>query len=56
MSQRWCVQAIGDIEVLRRQAGVPGPVASASTVGRSLDEVSGTRSKKIEDSCTSQPG
>ena len=41
-------EAIGDIEVLRHQAGVLGPVASAPTVWRSLDEVSGARLKKIQ--------
>jgi hypothetical protein len=34
--------------VLREQAGVLGPVASAPTVWRILDEVTGTRLKRIQ--------
>lgn len=40
-------EAIADIDVLRHQAGVPGPVASAPTVWRTLDEVTAGRLKKI---------
>ena len=41
-------EAIGDIDVLRHQAGVLGPVASAPTVWRALDEVTPARLKKIQ--------
>ena len=41
-------EAIGDIDVLREQAGVLGPVASAPTVWRILDEVTGTRLKRLQ--------
>ncbi|MBA2560182.1 MAG: transposase, partial [Propionibacteriales bacterium] len=41
-------EAIADIDVLRHQAGVLGPVASAPTVWRTLDEVTPGRLKKIE--------
>jgi hypothetical protein len=41
-------EAIGDIDVLRQQAGVLGPVASAPTVWRTLDEVTGARLKRIQ--------
>jgi hypothetical protein len=40
-------EAIADIDVLRHQAGVLGPVASPPTVWRALDEVSTARLKKI---------
>ncbi len=40
-------EAIADIDVLRHQAGVLGPVASPPTVWRALDEVTGGRLKKI---------
>lgn len=40
-------EAIADIDVLRHQAGVLGPVASAPTVWRTLDEVTAGRLKKI---------
>ena len=40
-------EAIADIEVLRHQAGVLGPVASPPTVWRTLDEVTPGRLKKI---------
>jgi len=40
-------EAIADIDVLRHQAGVLGPVASPPTVWRTLDEVSPGRLKKI---------
>jgi len=41
-------EAIADIDVLRHQAGVLGPVASAPTVWRTLDEVTPARLKKIQ--------
>ena len=41
-------EAIGDIDVLRHQDGVLGPVASAPTVWRALDEVTPARLKKIQ--------
>ena len=41
-------EAIADIEVLRHQSGVLGPVASPPTVWRTLDEVTSGRSKKIQ--------
>jgi len=40
-------EAIADIDVLRHQAGVLGPVASPPTVWRTLDEVTPGRLKKI---------
>ena len=40
-------EAIADIDVLRHQASVLGPVASPPTVWRSLDEVTPGRLKKI---------
>jgi hypothetical protein len=40
-------EAIADIDVLRHQVGVLGPVASPPTVWRTLDEVTPGRSKKI---------
>ena len=40
-------EAIADIDVLRHQSGVLGPVASPPTVWRSLDEVTPARLKKI---------
>ena len=40
-------EAIADIDVLRHQAGVLGPVASAPTVWRALGEVTATRLKKV---------
>lgn len=40
-------EAIADIDVLRHQSGVLGPVASAPTVWRTLDEVTPGRLKKI---------
>jgi len=40
-------EAIADIDVLRHQDGVLGPVASAPTVWRTLDEVTPARLKKI---------
>ena len=40
-------EAIADIDVLRHQAQVLGPVASAPTVWRTLDEVTAGRMKKI---------
>ena len=40
-------EAIADIDVLRHQAGVLGPVASPPTVWRALDEVTAGRLKKI---------
>lgn len=41
-------EAIGDIDVLRHQAGVLGPVASPATVWRALDEVTAGRLRKIQ--------
>ena len=41
-------EAIGDIDVLRHQASVLGPVASAPTVWRALDEVTPARLKRIQ--------
>lgn len=41
-------EAIADIDVLRHQAGVLGPVASPPTVWRTLDEVTSGRAKKIQ--------
>ncbi len=40
-------EAIADIDVLRHQAGVLGPVASPPTVWRTLDEVTPGRHRKI---------
>lgn len=40
-------EAIADIDVLRHQVGVLGPVASPPTVWRTLDEVTAARLKKI---------
>ncbi len=40
-------EAIADIDVLRHQSGVLGPVASAPTVWRTLDEVTAARLRKI---------
>lgn len=40
-------EAIADIDVLRHQGGVLGPVASPPTVWRALDEVTPGRLKKI---------
>ena len=40
-------EAIADIDVLRHQGGVLGPVASPPTVWRTLDEVTAGRLKKI---------
>jgi hypothetical protein len=41
-------EVIGDIDVLRHQAGVLGPVASPPTVWRALDEVTPARLRKIQ--------
>lgn len=41
-------EAIADIDVLRHQSLVLGPVASAPTVWRALDEVSPARLRKIQ--------
>ena len=41
-------EAIADIDVLRHQGGVLGPVASPPTVWRTLDEVTPGRLKKIQ--------
>ena len=41
-------EAIADIDVLRHQSSVLGPVASPATVWRSLDEVTPARSRKIQ--------
>ena len=41
-------EAIADIDVLRHQAGVLGPVASPPTVWRTLDEVTPARLKKVQ--------
>lgn len=41
-------EAIADIDVLRHQGGVLGPVASPPTVWRTLDEVTPGRGKKIQ--------
>ena len=41
-------EAIGDIDVLRHQSGVLGPVASPATVWRALDEVTAGRLRKIQ--------
>ena len=41
-------EAIADIDVLRHQSGVLGPVASPPTVWRALDEVTPGRLKKIQ--------
>jgi hypothetical protein len=41
-------EAIGDIDVLRHQAGVLGPVASAPTVWRALDEVTPVKLRKVQ--------
>ncbi|WP_353358113.1 transposase, partial [Intrasporangium sp. DVR] len=41
-------EAIADIDVLRHQGGVLGPVASPPTVWRALDEVTPARLKKIQ--------
>jgi hypothetical protein len=41
-------EAIADIDVLRHQAGVLGPVASPPTVWRALDEVTTARLKRIQ--------
>ena len=40
-------EAIADIDVLRHQGGVLGPVASPPTVWRALDEVTPARARKI---------
>ena len=40
-------EAISDIDVLRHQDGVLGPVASTPTVWRTLDEVTPGRARKI---------
>ena len=40
-------EAIADIDVLRHQGGVLGPVASPPTVWRALDEVTAGRLKKV---------
>ncbi|MBC7307714.1 MAG: IS1380 family transposase [Dietzia sp.] len=40
-------EAIADIDVLRHQSSILGPVASPPTVWRTLDEVTGGRLKKI---------
>ena len=40
-------EAISDIDVLRHQGQVLGPVASAPTVWRALDEVTDARRRKI---------
>lgn len=40
-------EAIADIDVLRHQTSVLGPVASPPTVWRALDEVTAGRLKKI---------
>jgi hypothetical protein len=41
-------EAIADIDVMRHQVGVLGPVASPPTVWRTLDEVTAGRLKKIQ--------
>jgi hypothetical protein len=41
-------EAIADIDVLRHQSQVLGPVASASTVWRTLDELTPARLKQID--------
>ena len=41
-------EAISDIDVLRHQGQVLGPVASAPTVWRALDEVTDARRRKIQ--------
>lgn len=41
-------EAIADIDVLRHQSGVLGPVASPATVWRALDEITAGRRKKIQ--------
>lgn len=41
-------EAIADIDVLRHQSSVLGPVASPATVWRSLDEVTPVRARKIQ--------
>ncbi len=41
-------EAIADIDVLRHQSRVLGPVASPPTVWRTLDEVTGARLRKIQ--------
>lgn len=41
-------EAIADVDVLRHQSQVLGPVASAPTVWRALDEVTPGRRKKIQ--------
>lgn len=41
-------EAIADIDVLRHQASVLGPVASPPTVWRALDEVTSARLKRIQ--------
>ena len=41
-------EAISDIEVLRHQAPVLGPVASAPTVWRALDELTPAAAKRIQ--------
>lgn len=40
-------EAIADIEVLRHQAPVLGPIASQATVWRTLDEITAAQGKKI---------
>ncbi len=45
-------EAIADIEVLRHQSSVLGPVASPPTVWRALDEVTPGRLRKIQASPT----
>ena len=41
-------EAIGDINVLRHQGQVLGPVASAPTVWRALDELTPAALKRIQ--------
>jgi len=44
-------EAIADIDVLRHQSQVLGPVASAPTVWRTLDELTPARLARIEKAC-----
>lgn len=47
-------EAIADIDVLRHQSSVLGPVASPATVWRSLDEVTPVRARKIQTALTEE--
>ena len=42
------VEAISDINVLRHQSQLLGPIASAPTVGRALDEVTPAKLRRIQ--------